>query len=156
MCFFSPSRMLTWTARCLGAPCIVICLAAMATQLKNVSSKKATKMQAALMLRMNTAPAAQSLAILMLGCRPGCRWSIMCSSAVLNSSAASTKPQLSSSSAHQIIAGLLQVSTITTMRAARHCKRKLDSRRRAAAMPLKAKPMRLKKGWFFMVSEALE
>ena len=152
MCFFSPPRMSTWTARHLGDPCIVICLAAIATQLESVSIKKATKMQAALMLRMSTAPAAQSLAILMLGCRPGCRWSIRCSRAVLKSSAARTRPQLSSSSAHQIIAGLLQASTITTMRAARHCKRKLDSRRRAAAMPLKANPMRLKKGWFFMES----
>ena len=57
----------------LATPCIVICLAVIATQLENISSKKATKMQAALILRMNTAPAAQSLAILMLGCRPGCR-----------------------------------------------------------------------------------
>ena len=142
--------MLTWTARRLGEPCIVICLAAIATQLESVSSKKATKMQAALILRMNTAPAAQSLAILMLGCRPGCRWSIRCSRAVLKSSAARTKPQLSSNKAHQIMAGRFQPSTISTMRAARHCSRKLDSMRKAALKPCRANPMRLWKGWFFI------
>src|SRR6184192_395510 len=95
-----------------------------------------------------TPAAAQSFAMRMPGCCPGCSSSASLSIAVLKSSAASTTAADSSTSAHHSAPGRRIPSAASAAARASSCTRRLRSERTPWASPWSAQPSRARKGRF--------